>query len=136
MHTCACFSYVFACMHMHACVHPTCNLSADRPAYLHTSIHPSIHPCRPRYIHASMYTCYIFMHILYTVYMCIYATSPRTTTVRRHDTVTNPPAFRLLVYDPRLALLTLGFEVPKGEHIRQPPSFSIPCDPSCRYSEG
>ena len=121
-------------MHAHACMRASYVQSTGRQTCLPTYLYPSIHPSMQAKVHTCkhVYMLHFHAHIIHG----IYATSPRTTTVRRHDTVTNPPAFRLLVYDPRLALLTLGFEVPKGEHIRQPPSLSIPCDPSCRYSEG
>ena len=44
-------------------------------------------------------------------------------TAKCRDSATNPSTFMRLVYEPGL---TLGFEVPKEQHVyRQPPSFSI-----------
>ena len=57
---------------------------------------------------------YIYINIQTYIRTHVGTPLPRTTTARCRDSATNPPRFKLLMYDPGL---TPGFEVPRGQHI-------------------
>ena len=57
-------------------------------------------------------TCAIYTYMYKSIYIYMLPPSPRTTEVR--ESATNPPRFKILVYD---LDVTLGFEVPRRQHM-------------------
>ena len=57
---------------------------------------------------------YTYIYIYIHAHKCVHPPPPQRTNASCRDNATNPPAFRLLLYDPGLAL---SFEAPREEYV-------------------